>query len=162
MQDPSPTVARLDISIDSFWSRVETGIYVAVAVVITIAALIALGACGVALWHGLGTMNSLDTLLQLIDELLLVLMLVEILHTVRISIRSHELVAEPFLLVGLIATIRRMLVLGLTVENLSRLEGWNASRQALLHESVLELGLLGLLVLVLVIAIYMLRRAQAV
>jgi hypothetical protein len=40
-------------------------------------------------------------------------MLVEILHTVRISIRSHVLVTEPFLVIGLIASIRRMLVISL-------------------------------------------------
>ena len=40
-------------------------------------------------------------------------MLVEILHTVRISIRSHVLVTEPFLVVGLIASIRRILVITL-------------------------------------------------
>ena len=47
------------------------------------------------------------------NELLIVLMLVEILHTVRISIRSHVLVTEPFLVVGLIAAIRRILVITL-------------------------------------------------
>jgi hypothetical protein len=31
-----------------------------------------------------------------LDQLLVVLMLVEILHTVRISIHSHTLVTEPF------------------------------------------------------------------
>jgi hypothetical protein len=36
-------------------------------------------------------------------------MIVEILHTVRISLRSHILVAEPFLIVGLIAAVRRIL-----------------------------------------------------
>jgi len=41
------------------------------------------------------------------EQLLIVLMLVEILHTVRISIRSHKLmIVEPFLIVGLIASIR--------------------------------------------------------
>jgi hypothetical protein len=40
-------------------------------------------------------------------------MLVEILHTVRISIRSHILVTEPFLVIGLIASIRRILVITL-------------------------------------------------
>jgi hypothetical protein len=39
--------------------------------------------------------------LRVLDELLIVLMLVEILHTVRISIRSHMLVVpEPFLIAG--------------------------------------------------------------
>jgi hypothetical protein len=38
--------------------------------------------------------------LRVLNELLVVLMLVEILHPVRISIRSHVLVTEPFLVVG--------------------------------------------------------------
>ena len=40
--------------------------------------------------------------LRVWDELLVALMLVEILHTVRISICSHLLVTEPFLVIGLI------------------------------------------------------------
>ena len=46
-----------------------------------------------------------------LDQLLLVLMLVELLHTVRISVRSEALIMEPFLTVGLIASIRRVLVI---------------------------------------------------
>jgi hypothetical protein len=70
-------------------------------------------------------------------------MLVEILHTVRISIRSHVLVAEPFLIVGLIPTIRRILVIGLEAGNLSRPETWNPQQKSLFRASALELGLLG-------------------
>ena len=57
-----------------------------------------------------------EAIFELIDRLLLVLMLLEILHTLRISIRSHALVVEPFLVVGLIASIRRILVLGMQAE----------------------------------------------
>ena len=57
--------------------------------------------------------SILAVLLRVLDQLLVVLMLVEILHTVRISIRSHILVTEPFLVVGLIASIRRILVITL-------------------------------------------------
>ena len=58
--------------------------------------------------------------LRVLNELLVVLMLVEILHTVRISIRSHVLVTEPFLVVGLIASIRRILVISLEMATLTR------------------------------------------
>ena len=43
---------------------------------------------------------------DLLNAVLLVLMLVETLHTVGISIRERVLVPEPFLIVGLIAAIR--------------------------------------------------------
>jgi phosphate-starvation-inducible protein E len=54
-----------------------------------------------------------DLVLPVWDQLLVVLMLAEILHTVRISIRSHTLVTELFLVLGLIVSIRRILVITL-------------------------------------------------
>ena len=36
-------------------------------------------------------------------------MLVEIAHTVVLSLRAHRLVAQPFIVVGLVAVIRRIL-----------------------------------------------------
>jgi hypothetical protein len=92
--------------------------------------------------------------------MLVVLMLVEILHTVRISIRSHVLVTEPFLIVGLIATIRRILVITLEAANLTRPDTWAKGGEAIFRASVIELGLLGLLVFVFVAAIYLLRRTR--
>jgi hypothetical protein len=56
---------------------------------------------------------------EVIDRLLVVLVLVEILHTVRFSIRLDTLVTELFLVVGLIATVRRMLVVTLDAANLA-------------------------------------------
>ena len=46
---------------------------------------------------------------HLLDQVLLVLILVEIVHTVVLSLRAHRLVAQPFIVVGLIAVIRRIL-----------------------------------------------------
>jgi hypothetical protein len=88
-------------------------------------------------------------------------MLVEILHTVRISIRSHTLVTEPFLVVGLIATIRRMLVITLDAANLTSAANWPNDGQARLRASLLELGLLGAIVIVLVISIHILRMSRS-
>jgi uncharacterized membrane protein (DUF373 family) len=47
----------------------------------------------------------------LLDQVLLVLILVEIVHTVVLSLQSHRLAAQPFIVVGLVAVIRRILVL---------------------------------------------------
>jgi uncharacterized membrane protein (DUF373 family) len=98
---------------------------------------------------------------EVIDRLLVVLLLVEILHTVRISIRSHTLVTEPFLVVGLIATIRRMLVITLDAANLTSAANWANDGQAKLRASMLELGLLGAIVIVLVVSIHILRKSQS-
>ena len=45
----------------------------------------------------------------LFDQVLLVLILVEIVHTVVLSLRAHRLAAQPFIIVGLVAVIRRIL-----------------------------------------------------
>jgi uncharacterized membrane protein (DUF373 family) len=45
----------------------------------------------------------------LLDQVLLVLILVEIVYTVVLSLRAHRLVAQPFIVVGLIAVVRRIL-----------------------------------------------------
>jgi len=47
---------------------------------------------------------------ELLDRVLLVLILVEIVHTVVLSLRAHRLIAQPFIVVGLIAVIRFILV----------------------------------------------------
>lgn len=49
--------------------------------------------------------------IDLLDRVLLVLILVEIVHTVVLSLRAHRLVAQPFIVVGLVAVIRRILFL---------------------------------------------------
>ncbi len=46
---------------------------------------------------------------NLLDRVLLVLILVEIVHTVVLSLRAHRLIAQPFIVVGLVAVIRRIL-----------------------------------------------------
>jgi hypothetical protein len=84
---------------------------------------------------------------------------VEILHTVRITVRSHiVLAAEPFLIVGLIASIRRLLVISLEMSTLTKGDSWVPNGESIFHASMLELGLLVALVLVLVFSITLLRR----
>lgn len=82
-----------------------------------------------------------------------------ILHTVRISIRSHVLVTEPFLVVGLIASIWRILVITLEAATLTKEGAWATDGASeIFHSSMIELGLLGVLVLVFVVSITLLRR----
>ncbi len=89
--------------------------------------------------------------IEILDSLLLVIMLVEILHTIRITIREHTLVMEPFLIVGLIASVRRILIL--TPEAAEFLK----SEPSAFRNSMIELVLLTLLILVLVVCIAILR-----
>ena len=88
----------------------------------------------------------------LLDQVLLVFMIVEILYTVQISFREHALVPEPFLIVGLIAGIRRVLVLTAEFGELLG-KGGDVFRHAML-----ELALLTVMVLALVAALVLVRK----
>jgi uncharacterized membrane protein (DUF373 family) len=46
---------------------------------------------------------------NLLNRVLLVLIMVEIMHTVVLSLRAHHLVTQPLLAVGLVAVIRKIL-----------------------------------------------------
>ena len=120
----------------------------------------ALAGAGKSLWDCLATWNLPSGIFRILDQLLLVLMLVEVLHTVRISIRSHSLITEPFLIVGLIASIRRMLVITLEAADLTKPDRWAGGGDTIFRASMLELALLGALIFVLVISITLLRRSN--
>jgi uncharacterized membrane protein (DUF373 family) len=142
-------------------SLVEMVIYAALGLILSLAAMFALFTACQALWQGLAAGASSKTVVEVIDRLLVVLLLVEILHTVRISIRSHTLVTEPFLIVGLIATIRRILVITLDAANMTTAANWANDGQAKLRASMVELALLGGIVIVLVISIHILRKSKS-
>ena len=89
---------------------------------------------------------------QLLDGLLLVLMLVEILHTVGIFLKKRKLVIETFLAVGIIAAIRRVLVI--TAEQVHP----TPEHAAAFRMTMLELGLLAAMILCFVSCIFLLRR----
>jgi hypothetical protein len=139
---------------------VEAGIYIVIGLLLSATGIAVLvGAAGI-LWRGMGSGSLSEFGLQVLDQLLLVLVIVEILHTVRISIRAEEILIEPFLIVGLIASIRRVLVITMQAAKLAG-EGTTSQDAVLLfRDSMIELGILGLLVIVFVLSLYVLRRAS--
>jgi hypothetical protein len=149
---------KLRAQFGDYLGKAEVVIYVVLAVLLFVTALATIAGAGKMLWDGLAHWTIASETLQVLDQLLVVLMLVEILHTVRISIHSHILVTEPFLVVGLIASIRRVLVITLEAATLTKSGTWSAEGGSIFRASMLELGLLGLLILILVFSITLLRR----
>jgi hypothetical protein len=141
-----------------YLSKAEVVIYSVLAILLSLTALVGIASAARLLWDGLRHWTITVETLRVLDQLLVVLMLVEILHTVRVSIRSHILVTEPFLVVGLIASIRRILVITLEASTLTKEGSWTTQGASIFRASMLELGLLGLLILVLVFCITLLRR----
>ena len=147
---------------DDYLGTAEVAILTILAVLISLTALATIARSSKLLWdtwHQWMVVTDTDLVLRVLDQLLVVLMLVEILHTVRISIRSHTLVTEPFLVVGLIASIRRMLVITLEAAALTKEGKWTPEGATIFRASMIELGLLGVLIFVLVYCITLLRRS---
>lgn len=92
-------------------------------------------------------------MLEVLDGLLLIFIFVELLYAVRSCLRSHEIVAEPFLIVGILAGIKEIVVL--SVEAATLLEKGPAFSRA-----VVEIGVLGGVVLVLAVAAFVLRERR--
>jgi len=61
--------------------------------------------------HQEATLGIAEAAKSLLDSALFVLILIEIVHTVVLSLQSHRLIAQPFVVVGLVAVIRRILLL---------------------------------------------------
>ena len=149
---------------DAFPARLftlaETGAYLILGLLLALATVLAICDACLSLWRAIADFGSTDLVVASIDRLLFVFMLVEILHTVRVSFRTGVLVCEPFLIVGLIASIRRVLVITLKSSAASRGGAVMAQSGTDLNSTMLELGVLGGLILIMVISIFMLRRSE--
>src|SRR5580700_5000637 len=84
--------------------RIELAVYVALGVLLSVTALLALASAALPPWEGMRDWSGTSAIFLIVDRLMFVLMLIEILHTVRGSIRSGTLTPEPFLIIGLIAS----------------------------------------------------------
>lgn len=93
-----------------------------------------------------------EIIVDLLDQILLILMILEILYTVQLSFRERTLVAEPFLIVGLIAAIRRILLLTAEFSKPEEIV------EAAFRNAMFELGLLTVLIMALVFSLYLLKK----
>ncbi len=84
-----------------------------------------------------------------LSSLLIVFILVELLGAVRATIKERRLIAEPFLLVGMIASIKEIIVVG-----------GLAGKDMTVEDAMLKIGVLGAVILALSLAAYLLRRKE--
>ena len=102
---------------DRVLGLLEDAVYWAIAVVLVV--------CSVALLIAqFNTMLRLrntpasTVMIEILDGLLLIFIFVELLYAVRSCLRSHEIVAEPFLIVGILAGIKEIVVLSVEAATL--------------------------------------------
>lgn len=133
----------------------EVVLYAAVGLLLAAAAVLVLVGTVHELAHGISTgQGSVNIAVTVLDRVLLTLIIAELVYTLRFVLRTHEIAVEPFLFIGLIAVVRRVLIVTAQFER-------PPSGGRALTNLLFELGLLGFLALALSTAVFLVRRGRS-
>ena len=131
------------------FTLVEDVVYIGLGLLLAGSALLLLVRGVIDFWQSVHSQNA--KVIELLDRILLILLIVELLYTVQVSFREHVLAAEPFLLVGLISAIRRVLLITAEFGELRK-------ELSVSQWVVIELGVLTVLILALAGSLVLVRR----
>ena len=131
----------------------ETFVYVLAGLVLCAGGFMLVGKAGYDLATGAFDEGVLEAARHALDTLLLTFIFVELFSAVRLTLHEERLVAEPFLLVGIIAAIKELVLLSGTEDLTER--GFEQFRNGMI-----EIGVVVGVVLVLSICALLLRRSQ--
>jgi phosphate-starvation-inducible protein E len=146
--------ARPSLAVEAGINGFEFLIYLIAALLLVVAATFTVVGMVSPLIEGSKSRDITDAGVFILDRILLLFIVAELLYTLRLVIFSGgRIVAEPFLFIGLIAVVRRVLIITAEFEG--------NSRRAVM-DFLIEMGALAGLALVLVISIYLLRRSAAI
>jgi uncharacterized membrane protein (DUF373 family) len=149
-----------DVSARPGWSLLgglvgfELVLYAAVGILLAVASVFVLIGTVHELAHAISVrLGGVDTGVLVLDRVLLLLIIAELVYTLRFVLRTHEIAVEPFLFIGLIAVVRRILIVTAQFER-------PAAGGRALTNLLLELGLLGFLALALAASLFLIRRGR--
>ena len=132
---------------------VEDVIYVSIAALLAVAAGVVLVQSAFELYDGAGEGDP-NALVTLLDSLLLVFIFVELLYAVRTTLKERQIVAEPFLIAGILASIKEIIVLSVTAADSYIDQGPEFAR------AMVEIGLLAVTVVLLAATAVLLRKKE--
>jgi uncharacterized membrane protein (DUF373 family) len=147
--DDTPAHNRV---VDRVFALAEDVVYGGIAILLIATAVVLLGRAAGELFR-IGSSSVQDVSVEVLDLLLLVFIVVELLFAVRTTLSKRELVAEPFLLVGIIASIKEIVVLSVKAAE-------EVGKGAVFDDQLLVIGVLGVLVLLLGITAWLLRLKE--
>ena len=96
--------------------------------------------------------GPVEAALEVLDKVLLIFIFAELLRTIITVVEEREVRVEPFLIVGLIAVVRRILAVTVSIERSLGTPEFNSL--------LIELGVLTALVLALTAALHLARRTE--
>ena len=133
------------------FTLVEDVVYVGLGLVLAGCSIVLLAGGVIAFVQNLIAGTLAGNIVVLLDRILLILLVVELMYTVQVSFREHALIPEPFLLIGLIAAIRRVLVITAEFAQV------HDQPESVFKYFLIELGVLAVLIVVLVASLVVLR-----
>jgi uncharacterized membrane protein (DUF373 family) len=139
-------------SLSHWFALAEDTLYIGLGLLLIAIALTLLITEIIYFTQYVSTWTLAENVVFLLDRILLIIIFVEVLYTVQVSFRQHILRPEPFLVVGLIAVTRRVLVLTAEMSKLAK------ETQSQFNNAMIELGLLTILIIALVVCLRMLRQ----
>src|SRR3954451_12962844 len=150
----SAAIARRTSAISDGLVSFELVLYASVGVLLGVAGVLIIIGTVSGLVRGVGHhAGAVGVAVLVLDRVLLALIVGELLYTLRFVVRTHEIAVEPFLYIGLIAVVRRILIVTAEFER-----GAQAGRAT--TNLLLEFGVLGLLVPGLASAVFLVRRSR--
>jgi uncharacterized membrane protein (DUF373 family) len=154
-EDRTPPDARIPARdsaiVESSFGAAEGGIYVVVAALLLVAAAFTAVGTVVDVIEGSDSRSITDTGVFILSRVLLMFIIAELLYTLRLVNFGARILVEPFLFIGLIAVVRRVLVITAEVE------GHPGRRE--ITNFLIQVGALAALALVLSLSIHLLRRS---
>jgi len=144
---------RVRLAIVDVFTLVEDAVYLVLGLLLAASACATLVNGTIAFWDAIRSGAALRGIVEVLDRILLVLMIIELLYTVKVSFREHTLEPGPFLIVGLIAATRRILIV--TAQFAVLLE---RPSEVVFRAAMIELALLTVLVVALVVSLRVLRQ----
>ena len=157
MREGEPTLpdaqlpARDSAIVESTFGAAEGVIYVVVAALLVVAAVFTTVGTIVDVVEGSDSRSITDTGIFILSRVLLMFIIAELLYTLRLVNFGARILGEPFLFIGLIAVVRRVLVITAEVER-------NPGRREI-TDFLIQVGALAGLALVLSLSIHLLRRS---
>jgi uncharacterized membrane protein (DUF373 family) len=129
--------------------RAETAIYLVVALLLILAAAFTIVGTVMDVVEGSKSRHIADAGLFILDRVLLMFIIAELLYTLRAVNFGGQVLVEPFLFIGLIAVVRKVLVVAAEADQQGLEPG----------DLVLQVGAFAGLAFVLAVAIYLVRRS---
>ncbi|MBN2655112.1 MAG: phosphate-starvation-inducible PsiE family protein [Nitrospirae bacterium] len=117
-----------------------------------IAALLLFIACGYVLYYAAANLADPTrvAVIALVNDVLLALIILELLWTVIRFLKKQKFSLAPFLAIGVIASIRRILLI----------EAQGSAMETISHDKLIEIGVTAVVVIIFMIGYYLAVKAQ--